>query len=157
MRWSLLLFWFALCFAVAGLGGRWTSPEIAGWYRTLTRPAIAPPNWLFAPVWTLLYALMAIAAWRITLAPPSPARTLCLTLFVAQLTLNLAWSYIFFHAHAIAGALFEIVALWAMIGLCALSFARIDAPAAGLLAPYWLWVSFATILNAAYWRLNPST
>lgn len=154
MRWLFLLFWVVLCFAVAGLGGRWTAPEVVGWYRTLVRPSIAPPNWIFAPVWTLLYALMAIAVWRITLEPSSPARTFSLVLFVAQLVLNLAWSYIFFRAHLLGGALVEIVVLWVAIGLCTLSIARVDALAAGLMAPYWAWVSFATILNAAYWRLN---
>ena len=82
MRWLALVFWFALCFGVAGVGGRWTAGEIGGWYRTLARPAIAPPNWVFGPVWTLLYGLMAFAAWRVWLAPPSPARSWALGLFL---------------------------------------------------------------------------
>jgi tryptophan-rich sensory protein len=90
MRWIALLAWIGICFAVAGWGGRWTAGEITGWYRTLTRPAIAPPNWVFGPAWTLLYALMAVAAWRVWLASPGPARNWGLALFLVQLALNLA-------------------------------------------------------------------
>jgi tryptophan-rich sensory protein len=151
-----LLGWLALCFAVAGISGRWTAREIPGWYRTLVRPSIAPPNWIFAPVWTLLYALMAIAAWRVGLASPSPQRTLGLILFLVQLALNFAWSWIFFHKHAIGSALAEIVALWAAIGATTLIFFWIVPVAAWLIAPYWAWVTFATVLNAAFWRLNIS-
>jgi tryptophan-rich sensory protein len=101
MRWIGLVFWLGLCLAVAGLGGRLTVNEIPGWYRTLVRPAIAPPNWVFGPVWTLLYALMAIAAWRVWLAAPSQMRTCGLALFLVQLALNFAWSWIFFRQHAL--------------------------------------------------------
>ncbi len=75
MRWIWLLGWLGLCFAVAGVSGRWTASEIPEWYRTLIRPAISPPNWVFGPVWTLLYALMAVAAWQIGQSPASPQRT----------------------------------------------------------------------------------
>lgn len=154
MRWIWLLTWLALCFAVAGLGGRWTANEIPGWYRTLARPAIAPPNWLFGPVWTLLYALMAVAAWQIGQSPTSPLRTWALVLFLLQLALNLGWSLIFFRLHAIGGALAEVLLLWAAIGATTLIFGRIAPSAAWLMTPYWAWVSFASLLNAAFWRLN---
>ena len=143
-----------LCFGVAGVSGRWTASEIPGWYQTLVRPAIAPPNWVFGPVWTLLYALMAIAAWRVELAAPSPLRTWGLVLFLLQLALNFLWSFLFFKQHAIGAALAEVVVLWASIGATALVFARVSPPAAWLMAPYLAWVSFATVLNGAYWRLN---
>ncbi|MGD0912741.1 MAG: TspO/MBR family protein [Terracidiphilus sp.] len=154
MRWVGLLFWLVLCFGVAALGGRWTATEIPGWYRTLVRPSFAPPNWVFAPVWSLLYALMAVSAWQSWTQPPSPARTLALALFLVQLTLNLAWSWIFFRGHAIGPALAEVAVLWAAIGATTLAFARVSPAAAWLMLPYWAWVTFATMLNAGFWRLN---
>jgi hypothetical protein len=94
--------------------------------QTLRRPSpIAPPNWVFGPVWTLLYALMAIAAWRVWLAAPSAIRTWGLVLFLVQLALNFAWSWIFFRQHAIGAALFEVVFLWAFIGATTLVFAAV--------------------------------
>jgi tryptophan-rich sensory protein len=154
MRWIWLICWLGICFAVAGIGGRLTANEIPGWYRTLARPRIAPPNWVFGPVWTMLYAMMAIAAWQVWLAPPSPMRTWGLALFMVQLGLNFAWSWIFFRQHSIGAALVEVVILWAAIGVTTLSFAVIRPLPAWLMAPYWAWVSFATILNAAFWRAN---
>jgi tryptophan-rich sensory protein len=154
MRWISLALWLGLCFAVAAVGGSFTAKEVPGWYKTLRRPSIAPPNWVFGPVWTLLYALMAIAAWQVSQAPPSPARTAGLILFIVQLALNFAWSWIFFRAHAIGAALAEVVLLWAAIGATTLLFAHTAPIAAWLMAPYWLWVTFASILNAGFWRLN---
>jgi tryptophan-rich sensory protein len=154
MRWISLICWLGICFAVAGLGGRLTASEIPGWYRTLVRPSIAPPNWVFGPVWTLLYVLMAVAAWRVWLAPPSPTRTWALALFMMQLALNFAWSWIFFRQHAIGAALAEVVALWATIGATILVFAMIAPLPAWLMAPYWAWVTFASALNAAFWQAN---
>lgn len=154
MRWISLLFWLGLCFAVAGISGRWTASEIPGWYRTLARPAIAPPNWVFAPVWTLLYVLMAIAAWQVWESAASPSRNLGLVLFLVQLGLNFAWSLIFFRQHAIGAALLEIVLLWSSIGGTTLVFSHVAPLSAWLMAPYLAWVSFATILNFAFWRLN---
>ncbi len=154
MRWISLICWLGICFAVAGLGGRLTASEIPGWYRTLVRPSIAPPNWVFGPVWTLLYVLMAVAAWRVWLAPPSSTRTWALALFMVQLALNFAWSWIFFRQHAIGAALAEVVALWATIGATILVFAMIAPLPAWLMAPYWAWVTFASALNAAFWQAN---
>jgi len=154
VRWFSLFFWFALCIAVAGIGVRWTAGEITGWYRTLNRPGIAPPNWVFGPVWTLLYGLMAFAAWRVWLAPPSPARSWALALFLAQLALNLGWTWIFFRKHAIGAALTEVIALWAAIAVTMLAFRRVEPGAGWLIAPYLAWVTFASVLNAAFWRLN---
>jgi tryptophan-rich sensory protein len=144
-----------VCFAVAGLSGRWTVSEIPGWYRALTRPAIAPPNWIFGPVWTLLYAMMAVAAWQVWESAPSPARSWGWRCFLLQLALNFAWSLLFFRQHAIGAALVEIGVLWAAIGATTLVFAHVTPGAAWLMAPYWAWVSFASLLNAAFWRLNP--
>ncbi|HEY1208369.1 MAG TPA: TspO/MBR family protein [Terracidiphilus sp.] len=154
MRWISLICWIGICFAVAGVSGSWTASEVPGWYRTLTRPSIAPPNWVFGPVWTLLYALMAIAAWQVWESAASPWRTWGLALFLIQLLLNFTWSLIFFRHHAIGAALVEVVALWAAIGATTLVFGRVSPVAAWLMAPYWAWVTFATVLNAAFWRLN---
>jgi len=154
MRWISLLFWVVLCFAVAGVSGSFTANEIPTWYRTLVRPAIAPPNWLFGPVWTLLYAMMAVAAWQISQAAPSSLRTWGLLLFLVQLALNFAWSLIFFRYHAIGAALVEVVLLWAAIAASTFVFSRVSPAAAWLMAPYLAWVTFASFLNGAYWRLN---
>ena len=154
MRWISLICWMGICFAVAGVSGLWTASEIPGWYRTLARPVIAPPNWIFGPAWTLLYALMAVAAWQIWRSPASTERTLGLALFLVQLGLNFAWSLIFFRCHAIGAALAEVVLLWAAIGASTLVFGQVALAAAWLMAPYWAWVTFAAVLNEEFWRLN---
>ena len=153
MRWIWLLVWIVICFTVAGVSGG-GQPGNPGWYATLARPSIAPPNWVFGPVWTTLYALMAIAAWMVWLSPPSALRTWGIALFLLQLALNFAWSWIFFRMHALGAALAEVVILWAAIGATTLVFAQTTPGAAWLMAPYWAWVSFASVLNAAFWRLN---
>ncbi len=107
-----------------------------------------------ALVWTLLYGLMAFAAWRVWLAAPSPERSLALALFVAQLALNLAWTWIFFRKHAVGAALIEVIALWVAIAVTMLAFRRVEPGAEWLMAPYLAWVTFASALNAAFWRLN---
>jgi benzodiazapine receptor len=98
--------------------------------------------------------LMAFAAWRVWLAPPSPARNLALALFLAQLALNLAWTWIFFRRHAVGAALIEVIALWAAIAAAMLAFRRVEPGAGWIIAPYLAWVTFASVLNAAFWRLN---
>ena len=157
MRWLSLALWIIGCLAVGSLGGRWTGPEISGWYRTLTKPSFNPPSWVFGPVWTTLYILMAIATWLVAESPDSPLRTLGLTLFVSQLALNLAWSWIFFRKHALGPAAIEVAVLWCAIGATTILFIPVSTAAAWLMAPYWGWVTFASILNTAIWRLNPMT
>jgi len=154
MRWTFLLFWLVICFAVAGTSASWTGSEVRGWYSTLARPSIAPPNWVFGPVWTLLYALMAIAAWKASMAASSPWKSVALTLFVSQLALNFAWSLIFFRWHQIGWALVEVIVLWTAILLTTLALVRVSMIAAWLMTPYLAWVSFASVLNEEYWRLN---
>jgi tryptophan-rich sensory protein len=154
MQWIALLLWLVVCFAVAGIGGWWTSGELTGWYRSLEKPAITPPNWVFGPVWTLLYALMAIAAWQVWLTAPSPLRSRALVLFLVQLGLNLVWAWTFFHEHEIRVALANVAVLWIAVGLTTLVFGRIAPVAAWLMAPYWAWVTFATLLNAGFCLLN---
>lgn len=121
------------------------------WYAGLQKPAWNPPAWLFGPVWTLLYVLMAVAAWlvwkRVGFGRP-------LVLYLVQLVLNAVWTPIFFGAHALVPALGVIVALWVTILLTLLSFRRVNSVAGGLFVPYLAWVTFATCLNFTLWRLN---
>jgi tryptophan-rich sensory protein len=156
MRWIELVLWVIFCEGVGVLGGRWTGPEIPGWYRTLVKPSFNPPSWVFAPVWTSLYLLMGIAAWLVAGADTSPVRTFGLALFVVQLALNLAWSWIFFCKHAIGPAAVEMLVLWMAIAATTYAFAQIAPIAAGLMVPYLAWTSFAFVLNARIWRLNPT-
>ena len=155
MKWIVLFGWLLLCYAVAVIGGWWTSAELRDWYLSLKRPRIAPPNWISGPVWIELYTLMALAAWEIWLLPPSALRSKALLLFFVQLALNLLWTWLFFHEHDIANALADVLLLWLEIG-AEMSLVYQDQPvAAWLLAPYLAWVTFAAILNYCYLRLNP--
>jgi tryptophan-rich sensory protein len=143
--------------AVGGLTGLATAPQIRSWYRTLDRPSWNPPDGVFGPVWTGLYALMGVSLVRIVRAgEPSGAATrrVALGLFAAQLALNGAWSWIFFSRHAIGAALAEILVLWLAIAATIGTFAAIRPSAAALLVPYLAWVTFATALTAAIWRRN---
>jgi tryptophan-rich sensory protein len=126
----------------------------SAWYLGLNKPAWNPPSFVFAPVWTALYTLMGIAAWRVWRHGGFARQAGPLSLFLVQLGLNGAWSLIFFGAHAPTWALLEIAALWVAIVLTIGAFRRIDAVAASLLLPYLAWVTFATALNAAIVRLN---
>lgn len=142
------------CLAVAGLGGLLTSLSVDGWYQTLAKPPFNPPDWVFAPVWTALYLMMAVAAWRIWRHRENGNRGFALVLFAVQLVLNLAWSGVFFGLMSIGVALLEIVLLWLAIVMTAIAFARIDRVAGWLIVPYAAWVLFASLLNAAIWWLN---
>jgi translocator protein len=148
---SVLLGLIVLCLAAGALGAAVTAPAIPTWYAGLAKPSFNPPNWIFAPVWTALYVLMAIAAWLVwrrgNARPP-------LTLFGVQLALNSAWSLLFFGLHRVDLALVDIVLLLAAIVATARAFHPRSAVAALLLVPYLAWVSFATVLNFAIWRLN---
>jgi tryptophan-rich sensory protein len=151
-RYGTLVLFLILTLAAGGAAGYATAPEIAGWYATLNRPGFAPPNWVFAPAWTILYVLMGITAWRVWRVAGLMSRPMLL--FFVQLALNFAWSFIFFRYHRIDLALAEIAVLLVFIVLTTASFARRDRIAALLFVPYIAWVSFATALNAGFWRLN---
>jgi tryptophan-rich sensory protein len=143
-----------LCLVVAALGGAVTASSVDTWYVALAKPAFNPPGWVFGPVWTVLYLLMAFAAWRVwRLGAASEARV-ALGAWGIQLALNLCWSFIFFGARMIGVALAEIIVLLAAILVTAILFWRIDRLAGALLVPYAAWVAFAVVLNAALWRLN---
>lgn len=150
-----LVAFLALCLVVSGLGGAITATSVGTWYPSLEKPFFNPPNWVFAPVWTTLYVLMATAGWRIWRSRATwPARRSALAVFALQLGLNLLWSALFFGARRPDWALIEIVLLLAVIMVNAVRFWRIDRPAGALFVPYVLWVGYAMALNAAIWWLN---
>jgi len=145
-----------VCFAVAGMGSAVTRPNVESWLDRLERPSFAPPNWLFAPVWTLLFLGMAIAAWLVWRQGLStPGVVPALAVFGAQLGLNLLWSTLFFGMRRIDLAFVEVFFLWGVIAGTIALFAPLSTVAAWLLVPYLAWVSFAAVLTGAYLRLNP--
>ena len=148
-RWGLLPFVAAVTVAallgVLGVSG--TSAE----YQNLEQPSWAPPSWLFGPVWTILYAMIAVAGWLVW---RRTGWNRALTVYAAQLTLNAIWTPIFFGFGRYGLALADIVAMWILIGATIYLFRPISPTAAWLLVPYWAWVTFATALNAAIWSAN---
>jgi tryptophan-rich sensory protein len=141
-------------FAVAAAAGAVTADSVATWYQTLNRPAFTPPDGVFAPVWTILYAAMAVAGWRVWRKVGFSGGRNALTLFAIQLLLNGAWSFLFFGAREIGIALVDIVVLLLVIAATTAAFWRIDRIAGLLFVPYLLWVGYATALNAGIWLLN---
>ena len=151
-NWLVLFGFLVFTLAVGFLAGQVTAPNIASWYSHLAKPSGNPPNWVFAPVWTALYVLIAVAAWRVWRAAGWWTRGLALWLI--QLALNLAWSFIFFGAHNPGAALADLVVLWLGIAATLIVFWRTDRTAGVLLIPYLAWVSFAGVLNFWVWQLN---
>lgn len=151
---AAFMIFLALCLAVSALGAAVTATSAGTWYRTLAKPPFNPPDWIFAPVWTALYFMMALAAWRVWRRDGLRQARAALTLFALQLALNLAWPVLFFGMRAIAAALIEIVVLLVAILATTLVFWRRDRVAGMLFVPYAAWVAFAVVLNAALWRLN---
>ena len=156
-RWSKLLLLLVASTIVASFGalfGPGSGPD--GWYKTIVKPPWNPPNWIFGPVWTTLYIMMAVAAWRVW-TKASVALTIrhaAMWIYVAQLLVNASWSALFFGLQSPALALGCILLMWVLIVVTILRFKPIDNVAAWMLAPYLAWVSFATALNAAIWWLN---
>jgi len=147
-----LYFFLLATLGVGAVSSLFTTPQISTWYAGLDHPSIAPPNWVFAPVWTTLYILMAFAAWRVWKV--TGLRSIAMAAFAAQLALNFAWSAIFFGLHEIGGALAEIVALDLAILVTTILFFRHDWLAGLLMLPYLAWTLFATFLTYAFWGLN---
>lgn len=154
---ALLLFLTA-SYAAGFVGALATNQSLPFSYIVLNKPAWAPPGWLFAPVWTVLYGLMSWAAWLVWSVPPvevpSGRRTWALTMFFVQLVLNALWPWIFFGWQQLRIGLFEICLLWLAILATAIMFARIRPTAGWMLAPYLAWVTYAAALNWAIFRLN---
>ena len=147
----VLIAFLGLCFAAAFIGSLFRPGE---WYRSLAKPRWTPPDSVFAPVWTVLYAMMAVAAWLVWQELGLVAAGFPLVVFVGQLGLNVLWSYLFFGMHRPDLALGGIVALWLAIVMTLVSFWVVRPFAGVLLVPYALWVAFAGALNHAIWRLN---
>ena len=143
-----------LCLAVSAIGGAITATSVDTWYQALEKPPFNPPDWVFAPVWTALYILMGIAAWRVWRLGLSEVTGKALAVFAVQLGLNLAWSFLFFGLQRIDLALVEIVILLCVIITNTIMFWRIDRLAGLLFVPYAVWVTYATVLNASLWLLN---
>jgi benzodiazapine receptor len=150
----ILVLFIAVCLAVAGAGAVFTAGSVQRWYPVLQKPSWTPPSWLFGPVWTILYLMMATAAWLIWRRRGLDDVDGALGLFVLQLVLNAAWSPLFFGLKNPLAGLLDIVPLWAAILATLVSFWKISPAAGALLVPYWLWVSFATALNFAIWKMN---
>lgn len=143
--------WLILCYGAAALGARFLP---GAWYAALAKPAWTPPNWVFAPVWTALYGMMAVAAWLVWRRHGFAGARGALALFLVQLGLNGAWSFFFFGLQRVGLALADIVALWIALLLATIAFWKRRRSAAALLAPYVAWVAFAMALNLEIWRLN---
>jgi translocator protein len=143
--------WLVVTFAAAAVGARFL-PD--AWYARLTKPSWNPPNWLFGPVWTVLYILMASAAWLVWRKYGIAGALLPLAFFVLQLALNSAWSWLFFGRHRIAVALVDLAVLWVAILITLVLFWNRETLAGALLLPYLAWVTFAGVLNWTLWKLN---
>lgn len=153
--WVKILICVVLMNLIGGAGAYFTSSEIPGWYANLSKPAGVPPNWVFGPVWTVLYVMIGIAGalfWH--RVPIGEAKVKAGRFFFGQLILNFLWSPVFFGMHQIGWALIIILALLASILITISLFRSLDKLAAGLLVPYVCWVSYASYLNAGYWLLN---
>ena len=147
-----LLGWIVLCFSAAASGAVFMPGE---WYAGLNKPSWNPPGWLFGPVWTILYTMMAVAAWRVWRRGGFRVQGRALVPLLVQLALNAAWTPLFFGLHWPGVAFAEILLLWAAIVWSVAFFRNVDRMAAGLLWPYLAWVSFAAVLNGTLWRMNP--
>lgn len=146
-----LALWVIACFGAAALGGLFPP---GAWYAGLNKPSWNPPSWLFGPVWSALYTMMAVAAWLVWRRGGFRAQRTPLALFLVQLALNAAWSPLFFGLKWPGIAFAEMLLLWLAIAATLISFRRVSPVAGWLLAPYLAWVSFAALLNFTLWRLN---
>lgn len=143
-----------LTLSVGAISGIATSSGINEWFTALNKPSFNPPNYLFGPVWTLLYLLMGISLFLILQSPKNELKNKAIATFTIQLSLNFLWSFLFFKFQLLGIAFFEIILIWISILVMIFVFNKINKTAARLQIPYLLWVSFASILNGAIWWLN---
>jgi tryptophan-rich sensory protein len=146
--------WMGVCFGAAFLGSAITTSVVPTWYAGLVKPSWTPPNWVFGPVWSALYLMMAVAVWLVWRWGGFAKAAIPLTLFLVQLALNAAWSILFFGLRLPGLAFAEIVILWFAILVTLIMFWRLSPIAGFLLVPYILWTTFAGALNLALWQLN---
>jgi len=152
---SIALLCFAVVFIAAAIGNMATMPSIPTWYASLNKPAFNPPNWIFGPVWSLLYTLLAISLWRILRATSeAQKKQQALIAFAAQMVLNPLWSIVFFYFHSPAFGLVVVILLEISVLNMIRAYLPIDRVAAHLQWPYAAWVAFATVLNTAIVILN---
>lgn len=136
------------------VAGMFTAQAVPDWFAGINKPIFSPPNWIFGPVWTALYLIMGISFYIIWQQESTKRKKYAIVFYAIQLSLNFAWSFLFFYFHLIGFALFDIVLMWFTILLMIINFYPLSKKAAIINIPYLLWVSFATILNAAYFILN---
>lgn len=154
ITWKTYLFWILGTEAVGAVSG-WLSRDGMELFRnTVTQPPLAPPMVVFPIVWAVLYALMGISAARISAAPPSPARSKGLNLYIAQLAVNFFWSLFFFNVQRFGFSFLWLLLLWALVLWMILTFRKVYPPAAKLQVPYLIWLTFAAYLNFGVWYLN---
>ena len=140
--------------AVGGIAGIFTTEAIPGWYASLNQPSFNPPNWVFGPVWTMLYIILGFSLFLIWKLPSGKERNQAIIVFMVQLIFNFCWSFFFFYFKMIGLALLDIVVLWIMIVAMLVRFYKLKPVAAYINIPFLLWVTFATALNIAYFFLN---
>jgi benzodiazapine receptor len=149
---------FLICLSipliVGGISGFATTKGLVPWFASLNKPSFNPPNYLFAPVWTTLYTMMGISLFLIWKSRKEINIDKALKIFAIQLTLNFIWSFLFFYFQNLGLAFVEIILMWISILICIFAFYKINKIAAYLLIPYIMWVSFASVLNGAFWYLN---
>jgi benzodiazapine receptor len=148
-----LMGWLAISFVAAAIGAV-ASVQAGAFYSQLVRPNWAPPASIFGPVWSVLYALMGVAAWLVWRVDGLRSAGVALTLFLVQLAFNAIWSWLFFRWHRGALAFLDILLLWLLVAGTVVAFWRIRPAAGVLLIPYLLWIGFASVLNYFVWRLN---
>jgi benzodiazapine receptor len=149
-----LVVFLALAFAAAAIGGLSSAGGTGGWYESLRKPSWRPPNWVFGPVWTVLYVTIAVAGWLVWRERGSDDVTAALAVWAVQLALNAAWTGLFFGLHRPGLAFVEILVLVVAVAATIVLFARVSVAAALLIVPYLAWVCFAAILNGSIWNLN---
>lgn len=153
IQYSLFVF-IIICLSVEILASYWTNQTVSTWYPELKKPAWNPPGWLFGPVWTILYVMIAISGWLIYKAAPSRKRSIALTVYAGQLVLNFIWSFFFFSLRSPTLGLIDIIFLSLLIILTIINAWPVRQLAAILLIPYLIWVMYAATLNAGIWFLN---